>query len=206
MSGNQRQLCKRRGFTLVEILVALAVVATGATILVSLFGSSLTLSRSNRSQLVAASLAEEQLDSILRNSSSYVWNLDGAEAGQMVEVVPIEAKPAEPSAADVVADKQAVPAGRRFDALVAAPVEPASNAREEIFYGKFRWQAYAALPQPNAKHVDVTVVVRWKESDKDRSVALTSSAPRFSLGSQPPSGVRPLAVVLPMAGDAGGNA
>jgi len=196
VSGNRRQFCKRRGFTLIEILVAVAVVATAATILVSLFGSSLVLSRSNRSQLVAASLAEEQMDSILRNSSKYVWNLDGAEPGQLVEVVPAE--PATPEVPG--ATKPAVPAGRPFDRLVVAPIEPASNAREETFYGKFRWQAYAALPQPNSKHVDVTVVVRWKDAGRDRSVALTSSAPRFSLGS------RPVATAQAMAGDAGGNA
>ena len=196
MSGNRRQFCTRRGFTLIEILVALAVVATAATILVSLFGSSLVLSRTNRSQLVAASLAEEQMESILRNSSKYVWNLDGAEPGQLVEVVP--AGPAKSEAAG--AAKPAVPAGRPFDRLVAAPLEPASNAREENFYGKFRWQAYAALPQPKSKHVDVTVVVRWRDAGRDRLVAFTSSAPRFSLGS------RPVATAQPMAGDAGGNA
>jgi len=190
VSGNRRQLCTRRGFTLIEILVALAVVATAATILVSLFGSSLALSRSNRSQLVAASLAEEQMDSILRNSSKYVWNLDGAEPGQLVEVVPVEPAKSEGPGPT----KPAVPAGRPFDRLVAAPIEPASNAREENFYGKFRWQAYAALPQPNSKHVDVTVVVRWKDAGRDRLVAFTSSAPRFSLGPRP------------MAASAGGNA
>lgn len=202
MSGNRRQFCKKRGFTLIEVLVSLAVIATAATILVSLFGSSLALSRSNRSQLVAASLAEEQMDSILRNSSKYVWNLDGAEAGQLVEVVPAESIQSEAPGAT----KPAVPAGRPFDRLVAAPTEPASNAREENFYGKFRWQAYAALPQPNSKHVDVTVVVRWKDAGRDKSVALTSSAPRFSLGSRPPAAARPLATVQPMAGDAGGKA
>jgi prepilin-type N-terminal cleavage/methylation domain-containing protein len=191
-----------RGFTLVEILVALAVVATAATILVSLFGSSLTLSRLNRSKLVAASLAEEQMDTILRNSSSYVWNLDGAEPGQLVEVVPLDRGQPEPSGAA----KQGIPAGRSFDALVAVPVEPASSAREENFHGKFRWQAYASLPQPNSKHVDVTVVVRWQDGGRDKSVALTSSAPRFSLGSRPGSATQPLGGVQPMAGDAGGNA
>ena len=197
VSGNRRQFCTRRGFTLIEVLVALAVVATAATILVSLFGSSLVLSRTNRSQLVAASLAEEQMESILRNSSKYVWNLDGAEPGQLVEVVPAESAQAQP-----VSTLLAAPAtvGRPFDRLVVAPVEPASNAREENFYGKFRWQAYAALPQPNSKHVDVTVVVRWRDAGRDRLVAFTSSAPRFSLGS------RPVATAQPMAGDAGGNA
>jgi prepilin-type N-terminal cleavage/methylation domain-containing protein len=200
VSGNRRHFCN--GFTLIEILVSLAVVATAATILVSLFGSSLVLTRSNRSRLVAASLAEEQMDSILRNSSKYVWNLDGAESGQLVEVVPAE--PAQSEAAG--AAKPGIPAGWRFDRLVAAPVEPAANAREEIFYGKFRWQAYVALPQPNSKHVDVTVVVRWKDAGRDKSVALTSSAPRFSLGSRPPAASRPLAAVQPIAVDAGGRA
>lgn len=189
VTGNQRRFPgTRSGFTLIEILVALAVVTTAATIFISLFGSSLTLSRFNRSQIVAASLAEEQLSAILRNSGDYIWKLDGAEPGQLVEVVAADGEG--PAAASPAGSRgfnaAAPPSGRPFDSLVVVPVEPAASDREENFYGKFRWQAYAALPQPNANHVDVTVVVRWKDAGREKSVALTSSAPRFALGTRSP--------------------
>lgn len=186
MNRNRRHICGgcgyRRGFTLMEILVSLAVVATAATIFVSLFGSSLVLSRQNRSQTVAVSLAQEQLEFILQNTSKFVWNLDGAEPGRLIEVVPAEA----PAGAAEGA------AGHAFDALAVVPVEPGSSAREENFYQKFRWQAYVTLPQADAKHVDLTVVVRWADAGRAKSVALTSSAPRFALGGRSVAWVRPV--------------
>lgn len=175
MTGSRRRFFKASGFTLIEILVALAVVSTAATILISLFGSSLTLSRLNRSKTVAASLAQEQLDFILRNPEHYIWKLEGSEPGQLVEIEQV-------GAAKEAGDNGA--AGNSFHPLVVVPVEPRASTREENFYGKYRWQAYAALPQPQANHVDITVVVRWKDAGKDRSIALTSSAPRFALGTK----------------------
>jgi hypothetical protein len=187
--------------------VALAVISTAATILVSLFGSSLMLSRTNRSQLVAASLAQEQMESILRNSSNYVWSaLDGAQPGQLVEVTLADRGAArKPQPEKSPAGRQEGPAGHVFADLKATPVDPAANTREENFYKKFRWQAYAALPQADSKRVDVTVVVRWTDSGREKSVALTSSAPRFTLGPRPGAAERPLATVQPGAGNAGGN-
>jgi len=175
---NRRHKSGHFGFTLIEVLVALAVVATAATIFISLFGSSLVLSRLNRSRLVAASLAEEQLEDLLRNSSEYVWNLSGAEAGELVEVTPAK------TGNEAPADSQSV-LGRAFGPLEVVPVEPGASEREENFYGKFRWRAYAALPQPDAKHVNVTVVVRWRDSGGEKSLALTSSAPRYALETSP---------------------
>lgn len=165
------------GFTLIEVLVALAVVGTAATIFISLFGSSLVLSRLNRSRVVASSLAEGQLEEILENSSDYVWNLAGGEAGELVELIPAKGAQGDSDSAGSL--------GRSFGPLSVVPVDSSASKREEDFYAKFRWRAYAALPEPDAKHVNVTVVVRWRDSGRERSVALTSSAPRYALGSSP---------------------
>ena len=183
MTTKRRKFYGVCGFTLIEVLVSIVVVMTAATIFISLFGSTQALSRRNRGQLVAATLAEEQLNSILRNPSQYAWNLDGAEAGELVAVARHEAGNSNGSVAE-----DAV--WHEFDGLTALPAEVGASRREEIFHARFRWRAYAMLPQPDARHVNVTVVVSWTEAERERLVALTSSAPRYALGGRPLAAAR----------------
>ena len=167
MTRTRSSAVRGRGFTLIEVLVSLAVVSVAATIFVSLFTSSVTLGRSSRNQAVAASLAQEQLEAILRDPASYNWNLDKAAPGELAEIT--------------VGDDYN-PRRNRFALPAALPVEPRHNTREETFYDKFWWQAYARLPGPDAHHVDVTVVVRWPDKGRPRMTALTCSLPRAELG------------------------
>ena len=152
---------RRGGFTLIEILVAVAVLGVGATIFISLFSSSQDLAETSRSRTVATSLAERQLDAIQRDPGQYEWPSAALEAGTMAEVFPVGADPEAP---------------RGFALPSTMPVDKASNAREANFMERFSWQAYARKPDVEAAHIELTVVVRWQEGGRDKSLAITSSA------------------------------
>ena len=154
---------RKRGFTLVEILVALAVVGMGATIFISVFSSALDLARSSRSKTAAASIAEEQLDAIVRHPGQYRCALNGAKAGDQLPIVPRGTEGDKPRG---VAPPSVMPA----DAV--------ASRREMNFYERFRWQAYAKAPAAESPFVEVTVAVRWKEAGRDQTLALTTSAHR----------------------------
>ena len=150
------------GFTLIEILVALAVLSVGVTIFVSLFSSSLALSQSSRNQTVAASLAEEQVQLLLHRPAQYDWHLETAKPGELVEVtVPNASERYHPC-----------------DPPSVLPVEPSASMREQNLYDGFTWQAFRKTPSADAGYMEVTVVVRWIEAGRPRLFALTSAVPR----------------------------
>ena len=150
------------GFTLIEILVALVVVSVGVTILIQLFSSSLALAQSSRNQAVAASLAEEQMQALLRNPGAYEWGLETAAPDKLVKVS-VRGKPAD-----------AYP----VDPPSVLPVERTASAREENLYSRFSWKAFAKLPAADAPYVEVTVTIQWTEAGRDRLFALTSNISR----------------------------
>ena len=153
------------GFTLVEILVALTVVSVGITVIVSGYTSALALAQSSRNQAVAAALAEEQMQTLLRDPSAYDWGLQNAAPNQRVPVnlrgKPWDSYPVEPPA--------------------TLPVDRAANSREEVLYGRFSWKAFASLPAADATRVEVTMVVQWTESGRERAFALTSMIARSAI-------------------------
>ena len=165
----------KRGFTLVEILVALAVVGIGATIFISVFSSALDLARSSRSKTAAAAIAEEQLEAIVRHPGQYRCALNGATPGDHLPVVPRGAEGDKP---------------RRAAPPSVMPADAAASRRETNFYERFRWQAYAKVPAAQSPFVEVTVAVRWKEAGRDKTLALTSTAHRtlFAAKARPGAG------------------
>ena len=70
-----------RGFTLVETLVAIAVIATAITGPLYAVQQSLNASRTARDQLIASALAQEGVE-FVRNTrdSNYIWTLNGGTA------------------------------------------------------------------------------------------------------------------------------
>lgn len=164
---------RRGGFTLVEILVSVAVLGVAVSLFLSLFFSSLGLSQSSRSQCVASSLAEEQLLSVTRAPERFVWALGNVTPGQLVEI-----KPSESPESD---------AGH-FAPPSSMPSVPAVDARERAYYDKFTWQMFAKVPEPGTPQVEVTVVVRWTEAGRDQVLALTSTVHRSKVPFQAKGG------------------
>lgn len=169
---------RRRGYTgvspafsLIELIVALAVISIAATIFISLYVSSLNLARSSANRRLAASFAEARLNDLLRHPDRFHWEFP-AETGNL-NPFPIRSNEDEPKAGNV------------FDPPSILPAELAAVDRQVSLPGRFRWQAMGRLPSLNAAYYEVTVVVRWEESARPQLLALTSSVPKFAVPGVP---------------------
>jgi len=154
------------GFTLVEILVALAVMSAATFIIVALYTNAMSLAEINRCRKVAASLAEERMADLVRNPGQYRWpDLQSAADGELIRVVPGK------------------PARMKPDPPKAMPLDSRMYKREANFYDGFLCEAYVKAPAnaPEAGYVEVTVAVRWTREGRDYVFTLTSAMPRAIL-------------------------
>lgn len=161
-----------RGFTLMEILVALAVLTVGFSIIIGLLGQSIGLRTMSRDTRIAGEVAEEQLLAVRQSPDSWDWQAPRIAEGETVELALKE------EAAGL--ETLAPPATH-------VPVERV-DAREREYYNRFSCAAYAALPKAadgsviaGAPYYEVVVVVRWRESGKAKSFTLTSAVPRYEV-------------------------
>lgn len=152
------------GFTLLEILVALAVLGVSVSLFTSLFIQTLALSDASRNESVAVSLAEERLESLLNDPGAYVWpGVDGSP-GQLLEVAEKDGGKGPPYS---------------VEPPPVTPLDPGASRREQNVYNRFSWQAYAKLPRTDAGYLEVTAVIRWSEAGRGKVFALTAVAPRM---------------------------
>ena len=151
-----RGLRHEGGFTLPELLTALAVLAMASTIGISMYTSSADIADIRRTRIIGMSLAQEQLTRLTNQPELFQWpTLDGAP-GSMEEIVPRD------------------DGGHKFQAPSVSTTTRRANMASANFYDQFSWQAYATLPSANAHYADVCVIVRRANTRGDR-VALTSA-------------------------------
>ena len=157
-----------RGFTLVEMLGALAVAAVAAFIVISLFSWSLVLGQESRRQSMAAGMASELLTRMHRAPDEFVWpELEGIAPG---EHVPVEAS-------DAFEADAGLPA--------AMPTVDRLRDAEIAFREAFQWEAFARRPGEDANYVELTVAVHWEAQGRERVYTLTSALPVQRLGDSP---------------------
>lgn len=159
---------RRNGFTLLEMLVALAVLAVATGVIAALFNASLSLSANSRHQRIAAALAEEQLCAVVQHPDRYSWPLAQAGSLELFEVRPAKAAAASP-----------------LQPPSALPAVKSAAVRTNAEYGQFQCQVYGRLPAKTARHLEVTVVVRWTDEGREKAVALTSAIPRMRVEQAP---------------------
>ncbi len=164
----------RRGFSLVELIVALGVVSVAGTVFLSMYGSSVQLAKTARDRTVATQLAEEQLADIIRSPEKYLWHVPASPDGQRF---PVTAGPDDPRAG--------VPCGTPK----AMPTLEGPHRRESVVYEQFRWRAEGRLPDPNAAYFEVTVSIHWTHAARPQMLSITSCVPRMR--------VRPVAAASP---------
>ncbi len=149
------------GFTLLEVVVALTVVSVAVTVLVSVFGASLTLSRNARDRAVALEVAQTTLNEIVRFPAHFVWDRQAGDAASF----PVRLQGEPPPGGHPVSPPD-----------VLYPTE-AARQRAENRYARFRWTAFARISEPGAAAYEVTVLVNISGADRNRTLSLTTLVP-----------------------------
>jgi len=154
----------RGGFTLVELLTALAVVGIAATVLLQLFTGSQSLAKASRTHEIAAGLAEEYLTLLQSRPDLFVWpKYVDQPAGT---ALPVKVRENGPIAGAFVEPPAALPLARR------------AHDRERALYSGFTWSATSKLPSQDAAFVEVTVQIDWQLDGRVKQFMLTSAVPR----------------------------
>lgn len=152
------------GFTLLELLTALAVIGIAATIFLRLFASSNSLAAASLSHGVAVNLAEEYLATIQATPERFVWpDYDDAPIGEAHALKPIENGAVEENFTHI---PEAMPTTRR------------AYNRDRNLYNNFTWEAFAVLPLEGAQYVQIIVEISWMDEGKLRRFSLGSALPR----------------------------
>ncbi len=165
--GRRSGLGTRRvaGFTLVEMIVALAVIGVAVSVFVSLYGKSRELGRRSINRAIAVELGQAQLAAIVDAPQQFFWEFP-EESGRRFPIRLSEEDPV---------------AGNLFAPPVVPPIEEDAKRRTVVRYTQFRWTAQGRLPAPDANHYEVSLVVRWEEAQRPQMLSLTSAVPRFRL-------------------------
>ncbi len=152
--GNGRN---SEGFTLAEVLAALAVMGVATFLFLRLFSTSLDITVASRSLKVATEIAENHLLEL----TQYPKMDDPSQlaAGALVPLTALSECP--PPA--------------------VLPLDASAREREKNFYSKFSWEGYVRLPDEQAAYVEVIVAVRWFARGRDQVLTLTSCLPRTAL-------------------------
>jgi prepilin-type N-terminal cleavage/methylation domain-containing protein len=152
------------GFTLVEVIVAIGIVAVATNVIISWFFISVDVTTDSRSRMAAAWLAEEQLSAIQLNPGDYVWPTPEDYAAGGFHLV----NPRDDESSLIHA----------VETPSAMPPDDQAYRRESNFYDKYSWTAYSRLPDPDAYHVETVVVIQWRQGARDRVFSLSSVIPR----------------------------
>lgn len=145
-----------------EVLVSLAVIGVAATIILSLFQNTMMMGTRARSGGIAASLAEERLIDMKVNPGNYDWS-------------------AALNAVDKLTAVKAKDGSTGFPPPATEADQKRAASRDKVFYEKFTWEAYAKQGQAGAPYLELTAVVRWRETGRQRRFALTSIVPRLTV-------------------------
>ncbi len=169
MAGISWISCKAKqrrnpGFTLLELLTALAVIGIAATIFLRLFASSNSLAAASLSHEVAVNIAGEYLATIQASPERFVWpDYDDAAIGEAHALKPVENGAVEENFIHL---PEAMPTTRR------------AYNRDRNLYNDFTWEAFALLPHEGAQYVQLIVEISWMDEGKLRRFSLGSAVPR----------------------------
>lgn len=161
-ASSPKRFGARHGFTLLELMVALAVMGVAISVFIQLYNASLDFAKTSVNSRIATAIANEQLHLMQRHPERFLWNISapGADERFAITLGPDEPKAGNPAV---------LPS--------AMPAEVAAVAREEARHSNFRWKAFGEL-RHNAAYYETTVVVRWTESGREKTLALTSAVTR----------------------------
>ena len=152
------------GFTLLELLAALAVLGIASTIFLRLFTSSNSLAASSLSHEVALNIAEEYLTEVQTRPENFVWpDYDETPPGEPQTIQPVENGAVEETFAQ---PPSTMPNLRR------------AYDRDRNLYSDFTWKIFAISPQDAAQYIELIVEVSWTDAGRLRRFTMSSMVPR----------------------------
>lgn len=169
-----------RGFTLVELIVALTVVSAAMSALIMMFNAGLGLANQARNRAIAAELASGQLALLSASPRTFLWREDAADASGLF---PINLSAEDPPAGNPVQGPEV--------RLASLPAQEKSDA----LYQRFRWKAWGRAIQ-DANVYEIVVSVHWLEGGRPHMLAMTSAIPRHEATKETVSAVSPGAAAL----------
>ncbi|MCC6797053.1 MAG: type II secretion system protein [Candidatus Hydrogenedentes bacterium] len=151
------------GFTLMEIIVALAVIAVASSIAVTMFGGSYKAGREVVDRRVAQQIAESVLDDLQRNPASYKWPAATADL-QLVE--------RQDGTTNVASPAVTVP-------------NPNLQKTIDTQYERYTVRSYVKLYDASPNTCELTTVVSWERAKRALAITLTALAPKRVLEGKP---------------------
>ncbi len=164
----------RRGFTLIELIVAIAIISVATSVFLSLYFSSLAITKSVENHRTAAEVARAKLAYLEAHPEAFLWELpekpgDTRFPIKLGEDEPLIGNPVEPPA--------------------VLPDDKRAERRTENLYTQYSWNVFGKYPvkerdattgEPmryGKDYFEVTVVVSWEEKGRIERLALTSAIP-----------------------------
>jgi len=160
-------LKRTRGFTLIELIVALAVVSIAITALVQMFTLSLNLAQTSQNALLASNLANEKLNYLKNCPEKFIWKI--SEANDKEGVFPI------------LTSEDEAKAGNVADIPIIAPPDWASFRNYKNISQKFRWKAFGKLLPEDNSYYEIVVTVIYKEFGRTKYYTINSIIPRSQI-------------------------
>lgn len=161
LRSNSRIPRTTRGFTLVEVIIALGVLSIATAVLISMLGRGVALGDHSRHRTVAANIGESILAEIQARPNAFVWpSFEDLASGELVEITPEGAQP-----------------GTRGHTVTPPPGAQQAGS-QATFYEGFRWLAHGRRPAEDDQYLELTVSLYWNEAGREYSLALTSAYPR----------------------------
>lgn len=159
-----KELKGRRAFTLIELIVALAVLGVAITVVVQLFSISVDMTRMAQNSILAHIIAEEKLEFVVNHPEKFNWIIpENYKFGDFFRVL---SSPNEP---DV---------GNKVDDFQLLPPEWGRYLKYKNALSSFRWRVLGRIPTPDSDVFEVVVIVSYRETGKVKNYALTSFVPR----------------------------
>lgn len=157
----------QRGFTLIELIVALSVIGLATTIFMQNYAVSMKLAKLSRDRQIALSIAEEQLSLLLMNPAGYVWQQESANSDGVFR---IRQEADEPVKGNVATYPKAM------------PPDVQAFERQSVVYDQFRWKAFGKLGERGMVY-EVYVDVQWERPDRSRTehITLTGAVSRSKI-------------------------
>lgn len=157
----------KEGFTLIELIVALAVISIAITALVQMFSLSLNLAQTSQNALLASNIAYEKLNYLKNCPEKFIWKISNATNKE--EVFPI------------LTSEDEAKTGNIAEIPIIAPPDWASFRTYKNISQKFRWKAFGKLLPEDNDYYEVVVTVIYNEFGRTKYYTVNSIIPRFQI-------------------------